>query len=160
MSKQVLQQALEALENSSETVFICLEKANLRQAAIEALRSALAQQVEQPWRNEYDEGYTAGRQHSAMIEQEARAYKEAYFKLLEQMASLKTLEPAPPIIIQAAPAAQPTCKQDLQVETEQERYVRMCPDIECGRKKQCTRMVGVSCMSRADIGTHGIGADK
>ena len=28
-----------------------------------------------------------------------------------------------------APAAQPTCKQDLQVETEQERYVRMCPDI-------------------------------
>ena len=50
-----------------------------------------------------------------------------------------------------SPAAQPTCKQDLPVETEQERYVRMCPDIECGRKKRCTRMVGVSCMSRADI---------
>lgn len=48
-------------------------------------------------------------------------------------------------------AAQPACKQDLPVETEQERYVRMCPDIECGRKKRCTRMVGVSCMSRADI---------
>lgn len=27
--------------------------------------------------------------------------------------------------------------------------VRLCPDIECARKKKCTRIPGISCMSRA-----------
>ena len=40
---EAAQKALEALENSSEIVFMDKDKANLREEAIDALREALAQ---------------------------------------------------------------------------------------------------------------------
>lgn len=67
-------------------------------------------------------------------------------------AAESALQSAQPVVNQSLTTqqAQPTCKQDLQVETAQDGLVKMCPDIECGRKKACTRVVGISCISRAD----------
>ena len=48
---------------------------------------------------DYEEGYRRGLEASSSIKEEARAYKEMYFKLCENISNLKALEPAPPIII-------------------------------------------------------------
>ena len=47
MTKKLLQQALEALENSSSFIFVDVIKAHLRDDAIAALKSAIAQPVAQ-----------------------------------------------------------------------------------------------------------------
>lgn len=44
----------------------------------------------------------------------------------------------------AAPSAQAEPQQAA------DELVRLCPDIECGRKGKCSRLVGLSCISRAD----------
>jgi hypothetical protein len=49
----------------------------------------------------YDEGFRSGLEASASYREEARAYKEAYFKVVESVASMKALEPPNPIFIAA-----------------------------------------------------------
>ena len=204
MTKQVLQQALEALElavrQNSHDMLMTGEEIRKGESAIEALRSALAQQPELSTASKSEQllashdhalraefqrmkaalshqgeqqpdglplvisgaifdfaGYLTTR--PKVIEVGSAANASPMVELIKEWADLRGLSLDDAAVQSwqewlptgAAPAAQPTCKQDLQVETEQERYVRMCPDIECGRKKRCTRMVGVSCMSRADI---------
>ena len=156
--RQAAQMALEALEDSHQNINpergFAEELEKQIDDAIEALREALAQQGEQQPDVLAEYTRTDGRRQWESV--------GAWLLPGEQIAVISAA---------AAPAAQqgePTCKQDLQVptvkenltvETAQERYVRMCPDIECGRKKKCTRMVGVSCMSRADIAPAAKGCD-
>jgi len=79
--------------------------------------------------SEYEEGYRQGLKTSAHYREEARAYKEAYVMLLERIASLKALDPPPPIVIQAAP--QQTCQHEWV--SAKNQYVKngsVCP--KCG----------------------------
>ena len=48
---------------------------------------------------DYDLGFARGLEASASFKEEAKAYKEAYFKLTENVASMKVFEPIPPILI-------------------------------------------------------------
>lgn len=61
------------------------------------------QQVQEPLSLEqidaYDSGYARGMEQSKAFREETRAYKDAYFKLVEQIANLKAFEPTPPIIL-------------------------------------------------------------
>jgi hypothetical protein len=64
---------------------------------------------------------------SSSYKEEARAYKEAYFKLIENVASMKAFEPTPPIFLSTPPAAQPV------QEPVGHRVGFWCADLTCNK---------------------------
>lgn len=69
------------------------------------LRKLYAEQV-QPAQGErdqwsYDDGYRNGFGDAAQFKEETRAYKEAYFKLCEQVDSMRAFTTTPPVILQS-----------------------------------------------------------
>lgn len=87
---------------------------------IAALANAKAAQpkgdAERQWRNpwEYDNGYRNGVGDATRFkEEEARAYKEAYFKLCNEIASMRAFTATPPIILESK-AAQSLTKEQVE----------------------------------------------
>ena len=69
------------------------------EAALAAEIEVAAAQLEKDADYEYERGYQQGLSAGRVYKEEARAYKEAFYKVIEQLAKWEALKPQVPIVI-------------------------------------------------------------